>query len=185
MRKVDEETHYKDNTWIETFTGKRFYILSPAEDMINIEDIAHSLSLLCRYNGHCKQFYSVAEHSIRVSELVPVGDRLAALLHDAAEAYLSDIPRPLKMYLKDIKSIEDRIQAMIHSAFGIKGNEAEIKKADNILLATEARSLMVNTDDWYLSEEPLSIDIIPMESEIAESLFLFRFLKYSEAKDVN
>lgn len=82
--------------WLQTHTGVHFYPLDPRPEEIDITDIAHSLALQCRWAGHVKQHYSVAEHCVRVSRIVPKEDALWALLHDAAEAYLIDLPRPLK-----------------------------------------------------------------------------------------
>jgi len=80
-----------DGHWVNTYTGKHFHYLDPQPEEIDIIDIAHSLSLTCRYGGHCKQFYSVGDHSIRVAEIVPDELKLRALLHDAAEAYLTGL----------------------------------------------------------------------------------------------
>ncbi|MFG0247924.1 MAG: phosphohydrolase, partial [Phycisphaeraceae bacterium JB051] len=79
-------------SWIQTYTGKAFYPLREDPGIIDIRDIAHALSLQCRFNGHCSDFYSVAQHSVHVSEVVPQAFALWGLLHDAAEAYMSDLP---------------------------------------------------------------------------------------------
>lgn len=167
--------------WIQTYTGKRVNPLALKPDDICIEDIAHALSLLCRFNGHCRQFYSVAEHSIRVAQVV--GSRyfrLAALLHDAAEAYLSDVPRPLKHQWSQFCEVEDRAQAIIDSVFGVPANYYHpVKRADDILLATEGRDLMGNTDGWYLPQYALEHHIEPYNSETAEQLFLLAYGEYT------
>src|SRR5438552_3035736 len=109
--------------WIQTFTGKKFFPLEPNADDICIEDIAHSLSMQCRFNGHSKQFYSVAQHSVLIASWW-FGDypKLAkyALLHDASEAYLSDIPRPLKQLpeFEFYKKAEQLLQDLIYAKFG-------------------------------------------------------------------
>lgn len=95
--------------WILTSTGKRFDLLEPDADMIDPWDICHSLAHLCRFNGHTREFYSVAQHSCIVAELVPEEHKLAALLHDATEAYLGDITRPLKQWMPDYRGFEDVI----------------------------------------------------------------------------
>src|ERR1700683_336889 len=82
--------------WIVTFSGRRFYVLDPRPSDVRIEDIAHSLSLQCRFNGHVKNFYSVAQHSVLVSERCDPADALYGLLHDASEAYIGDMSAPLK-----------------------------------------------------------------------------------------
>ena len=105
----------KMEPWIETFTGKQFYFLDPTRDSIDIRDIAHSLAYTCRYTGHCKRFYSVAEHSILVSYLAD--DPLAGLLHDASEAYITDIASPIKPHLTNYKELEDMLMGHIADRF--------------------------------------------------------------------
>lgn len=82
--------------WIQTFTGKQFWPLTPKAEDVCIEDIAHALAFKCRFGGHCKTFYSVAEHSCRVAEILRPEHQLIGLLHDAAEAYLPDVAAPIK-----------------------------------------------------------------------------------------
>lgn len=143
--------------WIETFTGKRFPLLEPDESLICIEDIAHALSQQCRWTGHTKYFYSVAEHSIWVSRYSSAVDRLEGLLHDASEAYLSDLSRPVKHctpigapYLE----IEKRLMHAIVNKFGLSdAMPNSVKEADNFLLWAEKQLLMQpvswrNPGDW-------------------------------------
>src|ERR1700691_1787676 len=93
---VDVKTHVQVPTpYIETFTGKTFSFLAPQPEDICIEDIAHATSMLCRFTGHCKYFYSVAEHCVAVSRLCSVRNDIAGLLHDSAEAYVNDMNSPL------------------------------------------------------------------------------------------
>lgn len=82
--------------WIQTFTGKKFPLDKPDPALIDIEGIAHALSLLCRFNGHCTRFCSVAEHSVHVAREIDLDLAMEGLLHDAAEAYLGDVHSPLK-----------------------------------------------------------------------------------------
>jgi len=167
--------------WTTTFTGKKFHYLDPQPDEIDIEDIAHALSLTCRYGGHCKMFYSVGEHSIRVAEIVPEELKLQALLHDAAEAYLTDLPRPIKHDIPEFMEIENRIQGIISMKFNIlypRCFHEPIKQADNILLATEARDLVNFMNDWAALPEPLTDMILPMSMFAVEMLFLTRFAEY-------
>lgn len=170
---------YEDNKfWIETFTGRRFDPLHPDPELIDLEDIAHSLSLLCRFIGHCKQFYSVAEHCIRVAELCSIESKLAALLHDAAEAYIGDIARPIKYGIAsaDLKEAEERLLGTIYKKFGASPYDAkEVKEADDIMLATEARDLMYSTEGWYLPMPATRNIIIPMTSGQAEQEYLDYF----------
>jgi 5'-deoxynucleotidase YfbR-like HD superfamily hydrolase len=102
-----------DEHFITTYTGKKFHYLSPTPEEIDIKDIAHALSLTCRFGGHCRSFYSVAEHSVRVAAEVPASSALFALLHDAAEAYLPDIPSPMKQDYKKWQALEGRIEKVI------------------------------------------------------------------------
>jgi hypothetical protein len=165
---------YKEGCWIETYTGKFLNPLKLEQNDIDIRDIAHALSLMCRFNGHCREFYSVAEHSIRVSGILKgVDNQLTGLLHDATEAYMADIARPVKWALPQIREVEGSIAIAINTKFSLRGDWRAVKEADNILLATEARDLM-NTQgkEWYLPSKPLEYAIKPMESWNAESNFL-------------
>jgi 5'-deoxynucleotidase YfbR-like HD superfamily hydrolase len=168
--------------WITTYTGKKFHYLNPQPDEINIRDIAHALSLICRFGGHCREFYSVAEHSIRVMELVDDKSKLAALLHDSEEAYLADVSRPVKNSMgQAFNDARTTIRQVILEKFGASGADWHaIKKADDILLATEARDLMANTDEWAELPLPLPQKIEPITSRAAEILFLDRFEVYRQ-----
>lgn len=176
-------TEYEEN-FITTYTGKKFHYLDPQPEEIDIEDIAHALSLTCRFSGHCKKFYSVAEHSVRVADIVPLELRLQALLHDASEAYITDIPRPIKETF-GLQTCEALILLRILTKYGIQGTKGyeiispAVKEADNILVATEARDLMANMNDWASLPEPLTERISPLKWEDAEELFLFRFKIYN------
>jgi len=164
--------------WIQTFGGGTFHPVAPREEEVDLRDIAHSLSLLCRFNGHCLRFYSVAEHSVRVSRLLPPGLRLWGLLHDAGEAYLTDLPRPVKGQMPRFREIEDGILEVIARVFGLSWPmPPEVHAADNTMLATEARDLMApHPADWGLGVAPLPARITsPLGPEDAERLFLETF----------
>ncbi len=163
--------------WVTVFSGGKLHFLNPRPEEIRIGDIAHALSLTCRFGGQCRSFYSVAEHSIRMVDIVPQEYKLLALLHDASEAYLPDLPRPMKATLPDFITMERFILVAIWDKFGVKwfDNLDKIKEADNILLATEARDLMPNTEDWAPLPEPLNERIIPASSIHIEQLFLNRY----------
>jgi 5'-nucleotidase len=168
--------------WIQTYTGRKFYPLAPAVGDFDIRDIAHSLSLLCRFNGHCQGFYSVAEHSVRVSRLLGRNLRLWGLLHDAGEAYLSDLPRPVKKQMPWFKDMEDRILEQAMRSFGLPWPmPAAVKLADDQLLATEARDLMCPPPtDWGLTAPPLEERINhPLGPSEAEQLFLATYNTYT------
>ena len=166
-----------EGAWITTYTGKRFHFLKPNFDEIDIIDIAHHLSLLCRFTGAVKQFYSVGEHSIRVAAILPKGLRLAGLLHDAAEAYTNDISRPVK-YAHKLDTTEKIISDVISDKYKIDIHNPKIKRADNILISTEARDLMPNMDSWAKLPPPLTAKIVPYPSDWMESLFLDLFEQY-------
>lgn len=141
--------------WIQVYSGKPFTLLSPGISDIDITDIAHALSMQCRFNGHVKAFYSVAEHSVNVSHEVPEQYALAALLHDAAEAYLGDMVSPLKAYMPDFREAESRVEAAIYRRFNIPLHSYEqslaIKRADWALCVHEGRTLLANpslVDAW-------------------------------------
>lgn len=179
-----------ENYWIETFTGKRFHILAPKPGEIDIIDIAHAESLLCRYTGQVKRFYSIADHSIRASMMVPRELALAALLHDASEAYISDISRPLKHALPMYRDIEAIVQTAIYDRYGIEplsfGAQDLIKQADNILLISEARDLLpgANYKEWGVTEPPLPHTIEPITSEMAYAVFLCQFNRLCREEDI-
>ena len=172
---------------METSTGRKVNPFNVKEEDIDIRDIAHALSLLCRYGGHCKSFYSVAEHSIRASMIMEEVYQMATLMHDAAEAYLGDIVRPIKYQLPVFQEIEDKISQVIRTKFNIKWDSEiakVIKEADNIIGATEGRDLMYHVEDWGNLPDPLPDIILPVSSPEAEIAFLWTFdILYKEEKD--
>lgn len=163
--------------WQRTYTGKRFYPTEPAARDVDIIDIAHHLALLCRFNGACRTFYSVAEHSVRVSAICNPADALHGLLHDASEAYLVDVPRPIKGHLINYRELEIAVQHAIWKRFDLDPQErVSVTLADNILLHTEARDLMNgNLHSWKLTADPLSDTIQPWTWQEAKENFLQRF----------
>lgn len=169
---------------IQTYTGKRFYPLNPMPEDVDILDIAHALSNLCRFNGHTRRFYSVAQHSMLVACIVPEPLALAALLHDAAEAYFADIVRPVKPHLFGLDEIEQRIHAAIAERFGIPVvMDARIKAADMVMLATERRDLLLPTDDeWSCLDgvEPRFEQITAWDPVTAKQMFLQQFEELAE-----
>lgn len=137
-----------EERWMQTFTGKVFPLKNFDPGAIDIEDIAHALGMLCRFNGQCKTFYSVAEHSVHVSHEIAPDLALLGLMHDAAEAYLGDVPTPLKKELEGYCVKEDKLMILISDKFGFewpakKSDEyIELKWADNQLLADEKHVVM-------------------------------------------
>jgi uncharacterized protein len=124
--------------YLSTFTGKKFFPFDPHPDQICIEDIAHGLSLICRFSGQCPFFFSVAEHSIYVAISLPEDLKLEGLLHDASEAFLADVPRPLKVGLPGYKAVELAVESVIAQKFGLTfPMPSEVKAADEHLLKNE------------------------------------------------
>jgi hypothetical protein len=185
---------FKENgLWIETRTGQRLNPLDLQVTDICIEDIAKPLSMLCRFVGQCSRFYSVGQHCIHVADMVfselidsPAIESanrtaLAALLHDAAEAYTNDISRPVKYAVKGFRDIEDALLHKILFRFNCDGVDWKlIKKFDDILLATEAYHLMPSKGNgWYLPEGMIPSDNLPILSMTeVETLYTYRFHHY-------
>jgi 5'-deoxynucleotidase YfbR-like HD superfamily hydrolase len=166
---------------IFTFSGRRFWPIQPRPEEVNILDIAHALSNSCRFTGHVKSFYSVAQHSVLVSYNVPKEQALAALLHDASEAYLADIARPVKMQMEFYKQAEARLEEVIAKAFHLPPPpmSPEIKLADNRMLMTEKRDLLSKSGDFSQVHTegagPYPFSIYPMMPPEAKQAFLLRF----------
>jgi len=166
--------------WAQIYSGEKFWPLDPKPEEVDINDIAHSLAFQCRFNGHSNSFYSIAQHSVFVSKIVPSEQALAGLFHDAAEAYTGDIVSPLKKFLPpEFKEIEKEIEKAVLEHFGIKDiNHSEIKKADKIALFTEMRDLMKKPHSKWEdvdSYNPHPDKIVPLSPEEAEKEFLERF----------
>lgn len=138
---MTENLYHPDS--IRTFTGKYVNPLNPDPDTICIEDIAHALSQICRFGGHTQFFYSVAEHSLDVASRVKIY-KLTALLHDASEAYLCDIPSPVKKQIPGYAEAEDRLMKVIADKFGLLWPVPDfIKAADKAALEEEWQSLVL------------------------------------------
>ena len=173
-------------TWFQTYHSGIFDFAAPSAEHLSLEVIAHALSMQCRYNGHCERFYSVAEHSVhvmaRVAELRPLDwtARRVALLHDASEAVLGDIPSPLKRTgtFDEYRRLEREVQGMILDkflGFVTPADEirAAVKLADMELLATEKAQIMAaEPRDWGLLPDPLDVTIFGWAPPTAEAEFL-------------
>jgi len=165
--------------WIETYSGIKMYFLTPTPAMISIDDIAHSLSQQCRFSGHTRRPFSVAEHCIRVAMLL--NERTAdpkislqGLLHDASEAYLLDVPSPVKQFLGGYAEMEERLQEVILNKYNAGWPmNAQVKEVDTVMLKNEAKHLL-------LSEGKSWRDKYPTPYEYKPSPF---YLKPTEAKD--
>lgn len=168
-------------TYIQTFSGRRVDIFDPSTWQFQIIDIAHALSNLCRFTGHTKRFYSVAEHSIHVSTLVPEHLKLVAMLHDASEAYLADIPRPIKQHgsFYSYRQIERDLTTMILKQWTwFTELPKQVHDADMAVLSIEAKILMGNCHDWpgiMQDTSGVDININCWTPEQARKKFLTRF----------
>ncbi len=174
--------------WIQTYMNKKFDFDEIHADQINILDIAHALSLICRYTGHCREFYSVAQHCVIVSHIVPPEYALEGLLHDAHEAYISDMSTPLKQYIGATKysQLAKRLDLAIGEKFcaNLSPEYPVVKHADMVALATEVRDLLgPHPAEWISMPKPLLEPIECMTPDIAETAFLERFFDLWEERD--
>ena len=178
-------------TWIITHSGRKFDLANPNADMVDPTDIAHSLSMQCRFNGHTSSFYSVAQHCCLVADLVPAEHQLAALLHDATEAYVGDMVRPLKEGMRDYanaigapciyESTERRVWIAICQRFDVDPTlPASVKHADLVALATEKRDLMPShPEPWPCLQgiAPTQAKIGPLNPSAAAILYHHRLMQ--------
>jgi uncharacterized protein len=172
--------------WMQTYTGRAFYPLAPAVEDVDPVDIAHALSMLCRYGGHVRAFYSVAEHCVLMSEAVAPEHALWALLHDATEAYMCDLIRPLKRAMPAYAAAEDRLMRVICDRFGLDHDcPAEVKAADNRILRDERDALMgVPPLPWSSIEDvpALGVTVQSWSPAEAECRYLNRLIDVSRGR---
>jgi hypothetical protein len=171
----------RKGSWIQTYTGKQFWPLDPRAEDIELEDIAHALSNQCRFSGHTEKFYSVAEHSVNTCAVAGeylkclTDERKWALLHDASEAYLVDVPRPVKWFLPQYREAEEVLQRAVAERFGLEWPIPEdVHHADNVMLATEARALLKPSPaPWEELPEPVGLVILGLPPDQARGAFLY------------
>lgn len=166
-------------------SGNFFDFLNPDASNMSIDDIASGLANEARFNGQTRQFYSVAQHSVMVSMLVPEEHAMAGLLHDCSEAVMKDIPKPLKRLLPDYQALEAKVEGAILAQFGLAlPLHPSIKRADLVMLATEKRDLMPQhqVDDCG-GAAPLDEIITPWAPALAKRAFLRRFHELNLAKE--
>jgi uncharacterized protein len=171
--------------YLQTVSGRWVNPFDPDPDQLDAGDIARALANQCRFGGHSRVFYSVAQHSVIVSELVEqrggdAEDVFAALMHDASEAYLGDMPHPIKHRSPlgaAFKAAEDHLEAALRERFRIKADVPEIKRADRALLATERRAF--SAEDWHWPElkgiEPLELELTALAPDAAARAFAERY----------
>jgi 5'-deoxynucleotidase YfbR-like HD superfamily hydrolase len=176
----------EQKAWIITYTGKKFYHLNPQPEMVCEEDIAHSLSQLCRWTGHTRFHYSVAQHSVYASIICPQEIAFECLMHDASEAYLGDMNRPLKHFTAAgpaYLQIEEKVEQAIFKKFGLPyPMSEEVKKYDVQMLYAEKAQLMNVTEatqyeskKWGTDETEADITIHEWAPGYAKQAFLTRF----------
>lgn len=193
--------------WIQVHSGGSFWPLDPRPEELHIEDIAQGLSHVCRFGGQCATFYSVAQHSVFVSELCEefTGsgadsekrrlNALAGLLHDAPEAFLGDVPRPVKVHLPKLQDIEARLWRVCARKWGLADpqtgsplhDEALVRQADDVALVTEKRRIMDHPLDWDIDDRVRPVDraIVPVSPSEARALFLNRFRGLTPPSHIN
>lgn len=185
---LDTDTKYTAATFIETYTGRAFWPLHPTVEALSVIDIAHALSNQCRYSGHVKWFYSVAQHCVLLAKWLQERggspeDCLQILMHDAPEAYLVDIPRPVKQYMPQYrvwdKAINDKVREWM--GWSDKPMPTMQDELDSRIIVDERAQLMSNSGlDWGHDLAPLGIVIEPWEPEYAEKAFLTLYAAYSK-----
>jgi hypothetical protein len=178
VQNKDAKGRARLGNWLQTRKGIAYWPLDPLPEEVHIEDIAHSLAQQCRFGGHCERFYSVAEHSVLVSYMVPTQHAFAALMHDATEAYVCDLPRPLKRSIRQYEEIEACNWVAIARKFRLAVElPAEVKAADNQILWSEREQLMSECSLlWGMPDDTGErIHIAGWIPNLARSMFLNRF----------
>jgi len=170
--------------WIQTLTGNAFDFTEPANYKFDAAEVATALARTARFGGHTQHFYSVAQHSVLVSRrFTDQNDRLAALLHDAAEAFIGDISRPVKSLIvtqsRVLRQLENRIAHWIDSIHcTLEADHDKIKEEDNRALATESRDLMEPPPrPWVPLPPPWEERIEPWSQEYARDEWLRCYLE--------
>ena len=141
------------DTWLQTFSGHRVSVMNPQTSQIHLGDIGYALAKQCRFNGHCDQFYSVAEHSVRGSVLAEeMCNKDAArefLMHDATEAYLGDLIRPVKRMIPQFEDIEQGFWKAISDKFSLPYvHSEEVHYLDNVMVTWEKRDMLPFSEEW-------------------------------------
>jgi hypothetical protein len=171
--------------YLQTVSGRWVNPFDPDPEQIELGDIARALANQCRFGGHCRTFYSVAQHCVIVSELIEkeggaAEDALAALMHDAAEAYLGDLPHPIKHRSPlgaAFREAEQPLERAICDRFSVAGASPAVKRLDRALLATERRTF--SSESWHWPElagvEPLELELEAWSPDEAADAFLRRY----------
>jgi uncharacterized protein len=171
------------HTWIQTYSGLRFDVTNPLASAMTIMDIAMPLSRACRFGGHCLSFYSVAEHSVLAAEKAKPEHKMAVLMHDASEAYLVDIPRPIKHLLLGYKHLEDDIMNTLAKKYGFQWPlPTEVIEIDARMLTDEREQNMATRlergTDWGNPLPALGVRLQFWSAEQAYEKFMLAFAEY-------
>jgi len=182
--------------WIQSTSGRKLLPFALQADSVTVEDIAHHLSQICRFNGACRGVYSVAEHAVRMSYEVPREHALAALHHDDGEYVLGDIPRPMKSRMAvwdpvgqeyhSVKLVEERTHRVICRALGISSEIPPcVHAADLRMVVTEARDLMTpSPEPWQIDAKPYGWHIFqPWSTDLAAQRFLWRHRELTQGEE--
>jgi len=172
----------KVTAWIRTYTGRQVSLVDPQPENIDVIDIAHHLSQICRFTGASREFYSVAQHSVLVASMLSPHTRIHGILHDASEAYLNDVTTPLKHLLPEYMKMEKNMQVAIYRALEVQfpnpQEDTQVRYADTVALATEVRDLGGGRlDEYGLGVEPNKNVIEPLSPPEAEQLWMEEFMK--------
>lgn len=173
--------------WAQSFTGRKFWPGDPRPEDVCLEDIAHALAHVCRFGGHVPVAYSVAQHSVLVSHVCPPAHALVGLMHDATEAYLGDVIRPLKTLLPSYALLEERWAKAIGQALGLGDELAHlpdaVKDADRCALETERRDVVTQcatSREWRQCVAPVAARIVPLSAAEAKKAFLARWAELAD-----
>lgn len=177
------KTSSNKNGWMQTYSGRAFFPADPDPREIDILDISHSLSQQCRFAGHCTVFYSVAEHCCHVSDAASDEHKLTALMHDASEAYLIDIPRPVKPLLVGYYELEDKIMKVIAEKYCFAWPlPQEVKNLDTAILADEREQNLAHMDGdpvlWGTPLPPLGVKLKFWSPARSHFEFMLRLKRY-------
>lgn len=178
---------WEENAWIWSKDGKKLSLIHLKPSDVEIDEIAHSLSNTCRFGGHCREYYSVAEHCVIMANIMEEqgfskDEQLGALLHDASEYILTDVPRPFKPMMPEYNRYETYIMEVVEKKFGVDCHTPEIKELDNRMVGSEARALFKNPTwvlEWPYPEIPdfQQVHLACLDPKAAYFAFM---LKYKE-----
>lgn len=169
--------------YMTTYTGVKFWPLDPRVQEIRLEDIAHALSRICRFNGHVRSHYSVAQHAVLVSHLVPKYLALEALHHDDAEAYLADLVRPVKRHIPKYMQYERELEQVISDRFRLSFPlHSVIHDIDTRIVADEAEALFLHVPSWTKDYQKIGVRIRPVPAFIAKRLYLHRHRELNDRR---